>query len=136
MKCENCYHYEACKSCHEEFNYMVGENLGVVNCPLFEDKSLIVELPCKELFEKIGDSIYCIDDDVEEVIEVLVYLIEFDYKGEVWIKTVNFKFNKELGKELGTEYHFLISEIGKTVFLSREEAERALEEINNEKNNN
>lgn len=119
-KCENCYHARACLN-------SLSENKGlnkVFDCEYYKDKSLISELPCKEIFEKIGDSIYCIDGDVEEVIEVLVYLIEFDYKGEVWIKTVTFKFNKELG----TEYHFLISEIGKTVFLSREEAERALEE--------
>lgn len=45
-KCENCYHYEACRD-------FTNFNFTVENCNTFKDKSLIVELPCK-----IGDTVY------------------------------------------------------------------------------
>ena len=107
-KCENCYHYEACKSCHEEFNYMVGENLGVVNCPLFEDKSLIVELPCR-----VGDDLYWISDENEVKCQrnAIVGIVVKDSGFEVLDTDGNID-------KIGTRY----------AYLTREEAERALEE--------
>ena len=122
MKCENCYHYEACKSCHEEFNYMVGENLGVVNCPLFEDKSLIVELPCR-----VGDTVYVCYESPKGISETTI--ARFEIYGK--FTTVVFSNGSQF-----TVWKNDWSVYKSAVFLSREEAERALEEINNEKNNN
>lgn len=46
-KCENCYHYEACNYFLEKENKHLGSCEGFV-CEHFKDKSLILELPCKE----------------------------------------------------------------------------------------
>ena len=115
-KCENCYHYEACKSCHEEFNYMVGENLGVVNCPLFEDKSLIVELPCR-----VGDVVYVLYtcDLPHEIEQVIINSINIRKESTQIVFSNNSAF---------TVWENDWSVYKKYVFSSREEAERALEE--------
>lgn len=47
-KCENCYHYHMCDLQYRLEDYQ--------ECKYYKDKSLIIELPCKEIFEKIGDS--------------------------------------------------------------------------------
>lgn len=46
-KCENCYHYHMCDLQYRLEDYQ--------ECKYYKDKSLIIELPCKEIFEKIGD---------------------------------------------------------------------------------
>ena len=113
-KCEKCYHYEACKSCYEEFNYMVGENLGVVICPLFKDKSLIVELPCR-----VGDTVYVCYESPKGIFETTI--ARFEIYGK--FTTVVFSNGSQfpVWKNDWSVYK-------SAVFLSREEAERALEE--------
>ena len=79
----------------------------------------LVVLPCKELFEKIGDDVYVIDDG--EVVEALLCLVGFDHTGTDCIEAV-------YGKSQEDEqwYTLRFADVGKTVFLTREEAEAAL----------
>ena len=119
-KCENCYHYHICDLQYRLEDYQ--------ECKYYKDKSLIVELPCKEILAKIGDSMYFITDETDEVIETMVSVIEIDCDGEEWIETVAVDYDYEIDDEICSYIYFRFSEFGKTLFLSREEAEKALEE--------
>lgn len=81
------------------------------NCPHFKDRTRFVELPCK-----VGDTVYVIENN--EIIEDFVDQIGIGYycDGENIYQMDGIK----------TDWYF--SDIGKTVFLTREEAEKALEE--------
>lgn len=99
-ECRDCIHYEVC------------EYKGDMLCDYFKDKSLFVELPCKVGDEvwfdtyKRGNSIGIQPHKVDRIDVVLVC-------GE---------------KEL-IETKIPIWQIGKTVFLTKEEAERKLREV-------
>ena len=77
-------------------------------CSAFEDKSEWAHLPCK-----VGDKIYFKDDLDDQIKERRVDLI---------IKEVCTTHRNEI------DYGFDFSKFGKTVFLTREEAEKALAE--------
>ena len=104
MKCENCLHCEVCT--------FARQYRGVVKCPDFADKDLYIKLPFK-----VGDTVYHYGYSFEvEKIEIL--------KDEKICKCGNH----------GTDDYMAFSEddIGKTVFLTREDAEKKLEELKNE----
>lgn len=103
-KCNKCYHN---KVCLDSANYKKAEK-----CSQFKDKSLIVELPCKA-----GDVVYEIwKNDVVELyitsIELFGDCCDIKYHCEEWDDCDWFRKN----------------DIGKTIFLTREEAEQALKE--------
>ena len=114
-KCENCYHYHTCDLQYRLEDYQ--------ECKYYKNKSLIIELPCKEIFAKIGDSMYFITDETDEVIETMVSVIEIDCDGQEWIETV-----ADVDDEICSYIYFRFSELGKTLFLTHDEAERALKE--------
>lgn len=92
-----------------------------------EEKGLLLKLPCK-----VGDIIYEVDegilfDNVIEPIECKVTCILF--KTEIHIDVEVIK-----GHGVGSTYTFEFEDFGKTVFLTKEEAEKELERLNNEKN--
>ena len=113
-KCENCYHYEACLNSLS--GYKVLNNTEGFVCEHYKDKSLIVELPCR-----VGDDLYWISDENEVKCQknAIVGIVVKDNGFEVLDTDGNID-------KIGTRY----------AYFTREEAERALEEINNEKNNN
>lgn len=84
-----------------------------------EEQGRLVVLPCKELFEKIGDDIYIIVDG--EIIEVLLCLVGFDQTRADCIEVL---YGKSQEDEQG--YSLRFADVGKTVFLTRKEAEAAL----------
>ena len=101
-----------CKDCHDcAFDLMctyMGDWVGIrTPCPAFKDKSRFVELPCK-----VGDTIYwnLLGKPVEdEIVSITIY------------KNVIRVFLKE-------GISFDIEDIGRMLFLSREEAEQAPKE--------
>ena len=111
MKCENCFHAGVCL---HRINY---EDYDC-ECANYKDKSLIVELPCK-----VGDKVYILIDESEKF-------------GGSYIKEEKVTEISTAGRIWTDDCYYDSDDVGKNVFLSREEAERALEEINNEKNNN
>lgn len=115
-KCENCYHCHTCDLQYRLEDYQ--------ECKYYKDKSLIIELPCKEILAKIGDSMYFITDETDEVIETMVSVIEIDCDGQEWIETV-----ADVDDEICSYIYFRFSELGKTLFLTHDEAERALKEV-------
>lgn len=117
MTCKNCYHYDACNAWinHGETLYS-DYTYSTEDCPFYKDKSRIVELPCK-----VGDVIYKIMDIESvhrQILEVEVLSIRIEDKMIFFVKTV---------KNCLYRYaEYPIDDFGKTVFLTREEAEEAL----------
>lgn len=111
-KCENCIHYECC------CDWVSSEDLKALstseNCATYKDKSLFVELPCK-----VGDKLFRI----------------FTYKMKIHDYTITeFLFNGNeiliYGEGGYRECAICVDkEIGKTVFLTKEEAEQKLREL-------
>lgn len=121
--------------CFEEPCYGMGECLDD-NCSLMldackklaeyeqlEEQGLLVRLPCK-----IGDTVYRVNAGAKQpIIPMTVSEIHFlCYKNE---RAVRFD---AIGKEDMGESCYRLEDIGKIVFLTREEAEKKLEEMKNE----
>lgn len=112
--CKDCVHYEVCNR--------IGNKIlnGFEVCDQFKDKSRFVELPCK-----VGD---------------IVYKVSFVYKNVAPLKVEGFLRSLASWKVhlthiipswIGNQKEHLyiaFSSFGKTVFLTREEAEKALVE--------
>ena len=104
MICENCLYN---KNCQFLLKHRTGE---VVLCTSFEDKSEGVHLPCK-----VGDAVYCFEPCFGADHHPKLKVVE---KEIVELKTIATVFG----------LNFDIDSIGKTIFLTREEAEKALAE--------
>ena len=117
MTCKDCVHYDLCRSCsriqlgwHGNSVHYV-ENIEEI-CKDFKDRSRFVELPCK-----VGDTLFVPTRNLVSEYKI----VSFHVCGEgIWYRT-------NVIKGILTR---LISDnveiIGKTVFLTREEAEQAL----------
>lgn len=125
--CEDCIHFKACVEMAEEFNTVYAEK-----CEDFSDRSLWIKLPCK-----VGDTVFIFDDvDYGEYVITefsvgnLQELRAFVKCGISGYKDIQDCPELFCGQEFCT-VSFCCENFGKTVFLSREEAERAWEECKN-----
>ena len=110
MTCKDCVHFDLCV----ELNAYDGED--IVDCEFFKDRSKFVELPCKA-----GD--YLFESAFGQITEFEVIGFEFaSFRPEYIYIEIENKVNRFV---TGT----FAFNIGKTVFLTKEEAERALEGI-------
>lgn len=117
MTCKDCYHYKVC-------GYHIDEetDLSVDECLDFKDKSKIIELPCN-----VGDTVF-VPWKYEEV------------KGIGFAEIESFKiytsdnipifFLEDFESDIEMCTHFTKDDIGETVFLTRDEAEAKLKEMN------
>ena len=117
MSCKDCVHYEKCKPIRLDFASSVNPNHI---CDYFKNKANFVELPCK-----VGERVYSIRKDTKVIYECVV--CEFIFK----------KHYDKLEKECKVYIlednrftYFDFSSFGKTVFLTKEEAEAKLRERN------
>jgi hypothetical protein len=131
MTCENCIHYGLCIDCIcyecssggnncndcEIYSYRDGQVTELTPCEDFKDKSKIIELPCK-----VGDTVYAVFDESYALDE------------SKW----NIEQHIVLG---GNSKHLFIyqddeirtlrkNDIGRLLFLTKEEAEAKLKELN------
>lgn len=118
--CKDCLHFEACMLYSDSVSNF--ENLRKIecdNCMLFKDRSRFVELPYK-----LGDSIY--EPKRHQITEYQIARIVF----------YDFGLRMELRLMKGLLFRVEIKQedIGKVVFLTREEAEQALKERENNAN--
>ena len=104
MICENCLYNKNCQF------LLKHKNEEVEGCTAFEDKSEWVHLPCK-----VGDIVYCFEPCFDTDHHPKLKVVE---KEIVELKTIATVFG----------LNFDVDSIGKTVFLTREEAEKALGE--------
>ena len=109
MKCENCLHCEVCT--------FARQYRGVNKCPDFADKDLYIKLPCK-----VYDTVYIVDEDSNEFDGIdECHVRKLEWNGVFWAIFTD--------KDC---YGYSADYIGKTVFLTREDAEKKLEELKNE----
>lgn len=123
MKCENCLHYEACglytyDVLLDRTVYYKERDLEDVEnrCFNFADKDLYIKLPCKlNLPEELYR--YMFDDDRQAVV-VKCKVVKITGYGFILKHPID-----------GREWEYTYDRIGKTVFLTREDAEKKLEEL-------
>lgn len=114
--CKDCLHYEACKAVLDLagfFSYDIEEMLNAIKCPNFADKSRFVELLCK-----VGDTVYSVETAFNAPIESKIY--------EICFRSGILAFRAARKGYFGIK--FTENDIGKTIFITREEAEAALAE--------
>ena len=116
MTCKDCIHYEAC----EDWAIEYGDNYFTFNnCQIFKPKSRYIELPCA-----VGDTVFwvtksCDENGREESAIHEGTIIRFSLQNDgLWFYCC-YKYGLTLWRKI--EY------FGKTVFLTKEEAEKALE---------
>lgn len=113
--CKDCVHYELCF----EYDMMQIDNDNAEQCNYFKDASKLVELPCK-----LGDIVYSYDfhqRTPSPIIEGCVdeFIIDSVSKGKLII-VIKDEYNRRMAT--------FNDSFGKTVFLTKEEAEQALRE--------
>lgn len=107
--CKDCYfHYESERyDFCEIYTLCINTNNAELHCPKFKDKSKFIELPCK-VGEKIYINFWGGNAVPHEVKDISIYINAFQEENMCTCR---------------------ISDFGKTVFLTREEAEKALENM-------
>lgn len=123
MTCKDCLHYEACKGtyytakgCDNIALYdFDGEMYADSGCEDFTDRSEWVHLPCN-----IGDVLFRTIPWRNTIDECIVSSLT--QKAD---KTWKIRLTSGIFR---TTFEITTNDIGKTVFLTREEAEKALEE--------
>jgi hypothetical protein len=89
----------------------------------YKSKSLFVELPCK-----VGDKVYLLMGSTTPI-EAFVMSVEFFYN---WVSK-NIETHLDLRIFKNFPVHKRVEDFGKTVFLTKEEAEQKLKELENGK---
>lgn len=87
-----------------------------------EEQGRLLKLPCK-----VGDTVYCIEN--KEIYTCTVGIISISKNNGVWVEI---NFPKEMPDIVAIEYN--LDDIGKTVFLTKSEAEAKLKELRGEEN--
>ena len=122
--CENCICLERCKELYDAFGVFINIEESSI-CKHFKDKTKFIEKPFN-----IRDRIYIITkyshSSPYEIINCIVTKMRFKDDGAI-------TFSCEGHYTNGHCYisgNFKTSSIGKTVFLTQEDAEKKLEELN------
>ena len=124
MTCKDCIHYDVC---------LLGACINGVTgtCLNFKDKSRFIELPCK-----VGDTVHYFSGDFGTILPYFVENLNIAYLGEKGENCVyTFEANCNHENELLDSIDFEPDDIGKAVFLTREEAEKALERSKSDETN-
>lgn len=110
--CADCIHYDACKDMYDGIKADFDDKRFIGCCEFFADKSRYIELPCA-----VGDTVYCI--------QYCYDIYTRKHKTRIQPKVVDFVFTTPFMAE--SEGMILKErDFGKTVFLTREDAEQAL----------
>lgn len=134
MTCKDCLHYEACKGVYDDVvdnNYIRNfdyEDYEIRGCVHFTDRSEWLHLPCK-----VGDTVFCLYDGDYGEYKVETMNIDTLCKPKIRVECNIHGYGKiEDCPEEFCGQPFCVGylgadDFGKTVFLTREEAEKALE---------
>ena len=122
MTCKDCIHYDVC---HNNFkNIDLNKEMTDEHCCVyFKDKSRIIELPCN-----MGDTVY--HTTTFGICQLTVAGIHLFWdKRKTRIKRYSYIVGLN---NLDYTYRLPLKEIGKTVFLTKEQAEAKLQELNDD----
>lgn len=116
-------YYDNCSECANQHNQLAEWLEELKSYKEAEEQGLLVRLPCK-----VGDTVWDNDFGYPESYEIKAFSYGYcDSYVEPNIENeIIFYYEKYNGSITGA---FPMSEIGKTVFLTREEAEKKLEEM-------
>lgn len=123
MTCKDCVHYDVCKRIDDKMelkNMSLNEAIQEM-CRDFKDKSKYIELPCK-----VGDKVYVIKNNKIHTKDVVYY-----NKIHSRIAEQNEEYWHCVDKDrisINT-ITFYPEDFGKTVFLTKSEAEQKLKEL-------
>ena len=119
--CKNCIKADVCEIA-KEFEKEPVDGMYIEGCDHFKDRTRFVELPCK-----VGDTVYFATKDrfnsatIDEITiaenGIQFYWLQYDKSYEI--------------TEIWDDGTFSDKDIGETVFLTREAAEKALKEREN-----
>ena len=125
MTCKDCIHYDLCRSCsriqlgwHGNSVHYV-ENMEEI-CKDFKDRSRFVELPCK-----VGDKVYFNNVHLRYARVIAIYI---DASGGMFDLDITTNIATATGYEHFINKDYTFEDIGRRLFLTREEAEQALKE--------
>lgn len=116
LKCENCFYHKICKKfavivgAPEEMIEAVLKKDQAVPCKDYKDKSLIAELPCR-----VGDTVY-------------ILISESTKFGGPYIKEEKVTEISTAGRIWTDSCYYDSDDSDRTIFLTRDEAERVLKE--------
>lgn len=113
MTCKDCIHNQVCIA------YKQLADISDI-CPHFADKSQYIKLPCK-----VGDTVFVIDDR-RGIIKCIVNDMHLGLAQEIYGALFYYEQIADEPPELVDVFDFDENDFGKTVFLTREEAEKAL----------
>lgn len=131
--CKDCVHYEVCQMHYKqkcELTYETEREVRIamrkaqkavdIECEHFKDRARFVELPCK-----VGDSVYLDNLHIKYADVIGIYIDAFGGVFDLRIYT-----NIQLANGFGYKYFiskdYTFEDIGKRIFLTKEEAEQAL----------
>ena len=151
-KCKDCVHSEICtnhlkavrgiygavmaisgrevnrlESALSEISITIGQ-IGCDGCDHFQDRSRFVELPCK-----VGDKVYLDNLHIKYADVIGIYIDAFGGVLDLRVFT-NVPIPNGFGYEHFISKDYTFEDIGKRIFLTREEAEKALKERENNEN--
>ena len=123
MTCKDCIHCNICNK--TESDIYLGNKEGAVElyCVEFADESQYIKLPCK-----VGDTVYHYCKEIGTILPYFVEQIVVDYDVDNSSGYWTFNCMCSENDELIDAIDFTSDEIGKTVFLSKSEVEKALRE--------
>lgn len=116
--CKDCIHHDVCKRIDYELEYhnkstKEAEEELPIKCDSFDDKELFLELPCK-----VGDDVYWLKRSPETYDWYI-------YQGNIYSICA---FNNTSFFYISPICFFDETDLGKTIFFTREAAEQALKE--------
>ena len=116
MTCQDCVHYEVCEVTYPDLDLPF---VNLEKCRLFKDKSKFIELPCE-----VGDMVWFIKFAFSYAKRPIPAMIcgmkTFSNNGAFTFMALTVENN--------INRNFTNYDIGRTVFLTKEEAEQALKE--------
>ena len=128
--CKECYHYEVCRMHYRQKCELTYETEKEVRramleaekespiCDHFKDRSRFVELPCR-----VGDKVYFNNVHLRYARVIAIYI---DASGGMFDLDITTNIATATGYEHFINKDYTFEDIGKRLFLTREEAEQAL----------
>ena len=116
MTCKDCLHFKACYEMAAAFGTEEFNILYANKCEDFANRSEWVHWPCK-----VGTVVYIPEIEVDKIEKKLITKIHRTTVDEYSVNARYIMYHTKKGN------NFTDSMVGKTVFLTHEEAEKALE---------
>ncbi len=125
MTCKDCVHYCLCEPNSGAYGSKLYKSKAEVKCSKFKDKSKIIELPCR-----VGDKIYIVPSETNYKLNILQRMPQLNKVFAPTVYGITTYDNKEYGIiAAGGAVETTSQLFGETWFLTKEEAEQRLKEL-------